>query len=60
MLFRSLLEAHSETGDAQLAELERELKSKIERAKNLATSLKATSDNDDQSFTTSASGVSIY
>ena len=29
MLFGSLLEAHSENGDTQLTELERELKSKI-------------------------------
>ena len=57
MLFRSLLEAHSENGDAQLADLERELKTKIERARNLATNLKATSDSDDQSFSTSTSGV---
>lgn len=33
------------------------MKSKIERAKNLASTLKATSDSDDQSFTTSTSGV---
>ena len=60
MLFGSLLEAQSENGDNQLAELERELKSKIERAKNMVNNLQATSANgDDTEYATTSTGVRI-
>lgn len=48
MLFGSLLEAQSENGDNQLQELERELKSKIDKAKNMINNLHATSANGDE------------
>ena len=57
MLFGRLTELHNEINDSQLIELERELKNKIERAKNLANSLQSSSDSDELSFT-NPSGVS--
>lgn len=60
MLFGSLLEAQSENGDNQLLELERELKSKIDKAKNLINNLQATSANgDDTEYATTSTGVSL-
>lgn len=46
MLFGRVTEPHNEANDSQLLELERELKNKIERAKNLANSLQSSSDSE--------------
>lgn len=47
MLFGRLLEGNNDNDDGHLTELEKDLKSKIDKAKVLASSLKSTPENDD-------------
>lgn len=57
-LFGKLLESNNDNEEGQLTDLERELRNKIEKAKQLASALKSTPDNDDV-FTTCSTGVTV-
>jgi hypothetical protein len=57
MLFKNLLEASNDIGDNQLMEMEKDLKSKIEKAKSLATTCKINKEADDTVFSTTNTGV---
>lgn len=47
-------------GDIQLAEFEKEIKNKMDKAKNIAQSLESSSENDDLSLTKATSGVQLF
>ena len=57
MLFKNLLEASNDIGDNQLMEMEKDLKTKIEKAKSLASTCKASKEADDVAFATTSAGV---
>lgn len=59
MLFKNLLEGSNDVADFQLNDMERDLKSKIEKAKTMVSTCKVNRDADDTSYNTTATGVSF-
>ena len=60
MMFGRLHEAQNEGSDSQLIEIEKELRNKIDKAKNLANSLQSTSDSDEMSLITNGVTNNFY
>ena len=57
MLFKNLLEASNDIGDDHLNEMEKQLRSKIDKAKTLASTCKVNKEADDVAFMTTPTGV---